>query len=70
MPRIVESIPALCADAAFAEGAVTFLAQHPLGSGPRRVDQSVERLRVNVAFATRERGQLSESLRAAVDAAS
>jgi hypothetical protein len=70
MPRIVESIPALCGDAAFAEGVVAFLAEHPIGSGPRRVEQSVERLAINVAFATRERGQLSESLRAAIVAAS
>jgi puromycin-sensitive aminopeptidase len=63
-PRIIESLPALCADADFAEGAVTFLASHPIPSGPRRVDQSIERLRVNVAFAGRERPQLGETLRA------
>jgi puromycin-sensitive aminopeptidase len=64
-PRIIESIPALCGDAEFAEGAVAFLDAHPLASGPRRVAQSVERLRVNVAFGTRERVGLAESLRAA-----
>jgi len=64
-PRIIESIPALCGDAEFAEGAVAFLDAHPLSSGPRRVAQSVERLRVNVAFGTRERSGLDESLRAA-----
>jgi puromycin-sensitive aminopeptidase len=64
-PRIVESIPALCGDAEFAEGAVAFLRDHPLASGPRRVAQSVERLRVNVAFGSRERAGLTESLRAA-----
>jgi puromycin-sensitive aminopeptidase len=64
-PRIIESIPALCGDAEFAEGAVAFLDAHPLASGPRRVAQSVERLRVNVAFGTRERAGLVESLRAA-----
>ena len=64
-PRIVEAIPALCGDAEFAEDAVAFLDAHPLSSGPRRVAQSVERLRVNVAFGTRERPGLVDSLRAA-----
>ncbi len=69
-PRILDSLPALCADAAFAERAITFLDAHPLQSGPRRVAQSVERLRVNVAFAARERPQLADSLRAAGTATS
>jgi hypothetical protein len=64
-PRIVEAIPALCGDADFAEGAIAFLDSHPLPSGPRRVAQSVERLRVNLAFAARERSGLADSLRAA-----
>jgi hypothetical protein len=64
-PRMLESLPALCADAAFAERAVAFLAEHPLKSGPRRVAQSIERLGVNVAFAERERGRLAASLRVA-----
>ncbi len=64
-PRIIEAIPALCGDAEFAEEAIAFLDAHPIPSGPRRVAQSVERLRVNVAFGSRERGGLSASLRAA-----
>ena len=64
-PRIIEAIPALCGDAAFAEKAIGFLKDNPLSSGPRRVAQSVERLRVNVAFGSRERDGLVESLRAA-----
>jgi len=63
-PRIVESVPTLCADADFAEAVIAFLDDHPLTSGPRRVAQSVERLRVNVAFAARERAALADSLRA------
>jgi puromycin-sensitive aminopeptidase len=63
--RIIESLPALCADADFAESAVAFLADHPLASGPRRVAQSIERLHVNVAFATRERAGLADALIAA-----
>ena len=64
-PRILESLPALCADADFAERAIAFLDDHPLASGPRRVAQSVERLRVNVAFAARERARLADALGAA-----
>jgi hypothetical protein len=64
-PRIIESIPALCGDAEFAERVIAFLDAHPLSSGPRRVAQSVERLRVNLAFGFRERAGLGESLRAA-----
>jgi puromycin-sensitive aminopeptidase len=65
MPRILESIPALCSDASFAEEVVRFLHDHPLDSGPRRVAQSVERLGVNVAFAGRERDRLGDALSAA-----
>jgi puromycin-sensitive aminopeptidase len=64
-PRMIESLPALCGDAEFAEGAVDFLAAHPLDSGPRRVAQSIERLRVHMAFAARERGRLNAALQAA-----
>ncbi len=64
-PRILDSLPALCGDADFARGAIAFLEDHPLASGPRRVAQSAERLNVNVAFAARERPELADSLRAA-----
>ena len=64
-PRMIDSLPALCGDAAFAERAVDFLAAHPLDSGPRRVAQSIERLGVHLAFAARERKALSTALLAA-----
>ncbi len=60
--RILESVPALCADADFADSAIAFLKAHPLSSGPRRVAQSIERLQVNVAFAARERPELARVL--------
>jgi aminopeptidase N len=60
--RILESVSALCADAEFAHGAIAFLKDHPLSSGPRRVAQSIERLEVNVAFAARERPDLARVL--------
>ena len=68
-PRIIEALPALCADAEFARGAIAFLDAHPLASGPRRVAQSVERLGVNVAFAARERPGLADALGAAAPSA-
>jgi puromycin-sensitive aminopeptidase len=64
--RIAEAIPALCGDAGFATKVVEFLNEHPLASGPRRVAQSVERLGVNVAFASRERDGLADSLGAVI----
>ena len=64
-PRIVEGITALCGDAAFAERAIAFLHDNPLSSSPRRMAQAIERLGINVAFGTRERTGLVESLRAA-----
>jgi puromycin-sensitive aminopeptidase len=64
-PRIVEGITALCGDAEFAERAIAFLHDNPLSSSPRRVAQAIERLGINVAFGTRERTGLVESLRAA-----
>ncbi len=60
--RILESLPALCADADFAESAIAFLQAHPLASDPRRVAQSIERLQVNVAFAARERATMARAL--------
>jgi aminopeptidase N len=66
--RIVEAIPTLCNDPAFAEGVVRFLGEHPVTSGPRRVAQSIERLGVHIAFAARERTRLEASCRAAVAA--
>jgi hypothetical protein len=60
--RIIESLPALCADADFADMAIAFLKAHPVSSGPRRVEQSIERLQVNVAFVARERAGLATVL--------
>jgi hypothetical protein len=66
--RIAEAIPALCADADFAQSVIRFLDDHPVASGPRRVAQSVERLGINVAFAARERDRLGDACRAAIAA--
>jgi puromycin-sensitive aminopeptidase len=66
VPRILEALPTLCADADFAENAIAFVNDHPLPSAQRRVEQSVERLRVNLAFAERERPALGDTLLAAI----
>ena len=62
-PRIAESVTFLCGDAEFAEKAIAFLDAHPLSSGPRRVAQAIERLRINVAFGSREQPGLVQTLR-------
>jgi puromycin-sensitive aminopeptidase len=67
--RLMEPISTLCADAEFAAGVIEFLAAHPVGAGQRRVEQSIERLGVNLAFATREREHLGDAYRAAAAAA-
>ena len=64
-PRIVEAVSTLCGDAKFAEEAIAFLEAHPIASGPRRVAQSVERLRINLAFGAREQATLAATLGAA-----
>ena len=64
--RVIESISTLCSDPDFADGVVRFLHDHPLASGPRRVEQSIERLGVNVAFAARERHQFGDACLAAI----
>ncbi|HEY1827070.1 MAG TPA: M1 family metallopeptidase [Acidimicrobiales bacterium] len=68
--RIVEPISTLCDDAAFADGVITYLREHPVSSGPRRILQSIERLTVNVAFAQREGGRFGSAYRAAIAATS
>jgi len=66
--RLVEPIVAFCGDAAFAQEVIQFLDDHPLASGPRRVQQSIERLNVQVAFAARERDRFGETSRAVLAA--
>ena len=64
-PRASSSRSPPCAATPSSPRARRVLDDHPLSSGPRRVAQSIERLRVNVAFGSRERDGLAESLRAA-----
>jgi len=51
LPRMVDGVKLLCRDHALADDVRTFLHEHPLPTGQRTVDQTLERLGVNVALA-------------------
>ncbi|HUD68775.1 MAG TPA: M1 family metallopeptidase [Acidimicrobiales bacterium] len=59
---LVNSITTFIADRAFAERVAGFHLEHPVDSGQRQVDQSVERMLVGVAFAERVRPDLARQL--------
>jgi puromycin-sensitive aminopeptidase len=62
--RMLSGIRVLCRDEALADDVARFVAEHPLRSGQRSVEQSLERLRINTAFGTRERDGLGAVLAA------
>ena len=51
-------IRVLCRDESLADDVAASSREHPVRSGQRSVDQSLERLRINTAFGTRERDGL------------
>ena len=53
--RMLAGVRTLCGDGDLAAEVTSFLRQHPVRSGQRSVEQSLERLAINVAFAERER---------------
>jgi puromycin-sensitive aminopeptidase len=59
--RALEGLTTLCTSAQAAE-IHAFFQEHPVRSGQRTLDQILERLDVNVAFANRERARVVESL--------
>ncbi|HET6811532.1 MAG TPA: M1 family metallopeptidase [Acidimicrobiales bacterium] len=59
--RSLEGLTTLCTSEQAAE-IHAFFDAHPIRSGQRTLDQILERLDVNVAFANRERGRVVESL--------
>jgi puromycin-sensitive aminopeptidase len=63
-PRMLEGIRLMCRNAAQVERVRAFLASHPVPGGQRGVDQSLERLGVNLALATRMAASLADELRA------
>jgi puromycin-sensitive aminopeptidase len=63
LPRMLEGVRALCSPASLAEDVTRFVESHPLPAGGKTVEQILERLAVNVAFATREAPGLAATLR-------
>jgi puromycin-sensitive aminopeptidase len=59
---LVNSVTTFIADRAFAERVAAFHLEHPVDSGQRQVEQSVERMLVGVAFAERIRPGLTQYL--------
>jgi puromycin-sensitive aminopeptidase len=57
LPRMLDGVKLLVRDEAVAHDVRRFLAEHPLPAGQRTVDQAVERLGINLAFAHRLAGR-------------
>ncbi len=62
--RTVDAITTFIADRAFAERVAAFHTAHPVESGQRQIEQSIERMRVGVEFAERVRPTLAQQLEA------
>ncbi len=62
LPRMLEGVRGLCVPATLAADVTRFVESHPLPAGGRTVEQILERLAVNVAFAEREGGGLAATL--------
>ena len=60
--RMLAGVRSLCGDAALAADVARFLTEHPVRSGQRSVEQTLERLAINVAFGERERPGLASVL--------
>jgi puromycin-sensitive aminopeptidase len=60
--RMLSTVRTLYMTQALAADVTEFLRTHPLRSGQRSVDQALERLGVNVAFAARHRSELGPVL--------
>ena len=64
LPRMLDGLKLLCRDEALARDVTEFVEAHPLPIGARTVEQTLERLQVNVAFA----GSLARGAQGALDA--
>jgi aminopeptidase N len=62
IPRMLDGVSALWRPPELAADVHAFLADHPLRSGQRTLDQTLERLDVNLAFASREGPGLGSKL--------
>ncbi|HLG67523.1 MAG TPA: M1 family metallopeptidase [Acidimicrobiales bacterium] len=61
--RMLSGVRLLCGDSALATAVTDFLHAHPVRTGQRTVEQTLERLWVNVAFGERVRPTLGATLR-------
>jgi puromycin-sensitive aminopeptidase len=52
LPRMLGGVASLCRDSQLADEVTAFVRAHPLAIGQRTVDQTLERLGINVSFAT------------------
>jgi puromycin-sensitive aminopeptidase len=52
LPRMLGGVASLCRESRLADEVTTFVRAHPLAIGQRTVDQTLERLGINVSFAT------------------
>jgi puromycin-sensitive aminopeptidase len=59
MPRLLDGVRVLCNPPSLAAEVTEFIESHPLPAGGKSVEQILERLAVNVAFAQREGGRLA-----------
>jgi puromycin-sensitive aminopeptidase len=60
--RMLAGVRALCGDDALARAVRDFLTNHPVRTGQRSVEQTLERLAVNVGFGARERERLGATM--------
>ena len=63
LPRMLGGVTSLCRDPRLAEEITTFVRTHPLPVGQRTVDQTLERLAINVSFAHALRDSAPAALR-------
>ena len=61
MPRMLDGVRVLCNPPSLAAEVTEFVEHHPLPAGGKSVEQILERLAVNVAFAEREGSRLATS---------
>ena len=62
LPRMLDGVRGLCSSKELADRVTEFVVTHPLPSGGKTVEQTLERLAVNVAFGERERHDLAATL--------
>jgi puromycin-sensitive aminopeptidase len=67
LPRMLDGVRVLCNPPELADRVTEFVESHPLPAGGRTVEQTLERLGVNVAFGEREGAGLAATLRSALE---